>query len=257
VLCSKCSTNLPEGSEFCLKCGQAIKIAVGVTSAPAPLCGKCGTELPEASQFCLKCGQPVTTAGALATTALVEGSADAATSARAHAPTTVRRRSRPKTAIWLIGLMLPIIAWVVFSNDSGAEQVREFVTMSHTETITEADFPVKPHSFSSFKFTVPPGAIRVSIKGQFSTKEGSSNDMEVYVLTDEAFAAWQSGYSTDTYYDSGRASQGDIEAKLPSGGGAYYLVFRNESAVRTSKTIHAFLSCHYNRWWPEIFLHLR
>jgi hypothetical protein len=73
--------------------------------------------------------------------------------------------------------MLPAIAWVVISDSSAAQQLREFITMSHMETITEGDFPVKPHSFSSFKFKIPPGAIRVSVNGQFSAA-GSSKDMK-------------------------------------------------------------------------------
>jgi hypothetical protein len=174
-------------------------------------------------------------------------------------PKLVRRRSKPKTAIWIALLMLPAIAWVVLSNNAAAQELREFITMSHTETITEGDFSVRPRSFSSFKFTVPPGAIHVSVNGQFRTSGGSSdeNNMEAFLLNDEAFAAWQSGYSTDTYYESGETSQGEINAVLPSAGGAYYLLFKNESSSRTGEEVHAVVSLHYNRWFPEWLLRLR
>ena len=255
MFCSKCGTNLPDGSEFCLKCGQAIQVTAHATSAVVPFCSKCSTELPDESQFCLKCGQPV------ARTALAVAGNSAAAAAPAPVPILklVRRRSKPKTAIWIAVLMLPAIAWVVLSNNTAAQELREFITMSHTETITEGDFSVRPRSFSSFKYTVPPGAIHVSVNGQFSTSGGSSNegDLEAFLLTDEAFAAWQSGYSTDTYYESGKASQGEINAALPSGGGAYYLLFKNDSSSQTVKEVHAVVSLHYNRWFPEWLLRLR
>ncbi|HEV2732255.1 MAG TPA: hypothetical protein VGV15_19665 [Terriglobales bacterium] len=188
---------------------------------------------------------------------MVAGNSSAAAApALVPMPAPARRRSKPKPALWLTIFMLPAIAWVVNSNSSAAQQLREFITMSHIETITEGDFPVKPHSFSSFKFKVPPGTIRVSVNGQFSIG-GSSKDMEVYVLTDEAFAAWQSGYSTDTYYDSGKAVQGEINGTLPSGGGTYYLLFKNDSSLRTGKEVHAVASLHYNRWFPEWLLRFK
>jgi ribosomal protein L40E len=260
VFCSKCGTNLPDGSEFCLKCGQAVQVMAGVASAVALFCSKCSTELPDESQFCLKCGQPVAIPGVGAAVA-VAGNCAAAAAAPAPVPMPklVRRRSKPKTAIWLIVLMLPAIAWVVLSNNSAAQELREFIIMSHTETIIEDTFPVRPRSFSSFKFTVPPGAIHVSVNGQFSTSRGSNNEnnMEAFLVTDEAFAAWQSGYSTDTFYESGKASQGEINAALPSGGGAYYLLFKNNSSLRTGNEVHAGVSLHYNRWFPEWLLRLR
>ena len=209
MFCSKCGTNLPDGSEFCLKCGHAIEFVVGISSAATPLCSNCGAELSEESQFCLKCGH--NPAGGGAALVVAGNSSAPAAPALVPMPAPGRRRSKPKPAVWLTIFMLPAIAWVVISNSSAAQQLREFITMSHTETITEGDFPVKPHSFSSFKFRVPPGTIRVSVNGQFST---GSKDMEVYVLTDEAFAAWQSGYSTDTYYDSGKAVQGRSMARF-------------------------------------------
>ncbi len=259
MFCSKCGTNLPDGSEFCLKCGQAIQVTAGVPSAIALSCSKCSTELPDESQFCLRCGQPVTTPGAGTGLAVAGNSAAAAAPAPVPILKLVRRRSKPKTAIWIAVLMLPAIAWVVLSNNTAAQELREFITMSHTETITEGDFSVRPRSFSSFKYTVPPGAIHVSVNGQFSTSGGSSNegDLEAFLLTDEAFAAWQSGYSTDTYYESGKASQGEINAALPSGGGAYYLLFKNDSSSRTGKEVHAVVSLHYTRWFPEWLLRLR
>ena len=78
---------------------------------------------------------------------------------------------------------------------------------------------------------------------------GTAHEVEVFVLSDDAFANWQSGYSS-AYYSSGKVTQGEITADLPSGGGAYYLVFNNNFSPRTSKAVQAAATLHYKRWWP-------
>jgi hypothetical protein len=40
-----------------------------------------------------------------------------------------------------------------------AQQVQEFVRWSHAQTIVDAPVSVNPRSFSSWQFTVPPGAL--------------------------------------------------------------------------------------------------
>jgi membrane protease subunit (stomatin/prohibitin family) len=46
--CSKCSSQIPTGSKFCLECGERVKDAL--------LCTNCGEKIPPNSKFCLKCG---------------------------------------------------------------------------------------------------------------------------------------------------------------------------------------------------------
>ena len=45
--CSKCGSQIPTGSKFCLECGNKVQDA---------LCTGCGEKLPPNSKFCLKCG---------------------------------------------------------------------------------------------------------------------------------------------------------------------------------------------------------
>jgi hypothetical protein len=207
-------------------------------------CNKCGTDLPDASQFCLNCGQAMTIAAP---------DVDPAAPIDLRIPARARK-SRP--ALWLMAVMLPAIAWIVFSNSVAAQQIRDFVTMAHVETITDTDIAMKPHGLSSFKFTVPAGAIHAFVTGEFSVAGTSKSPVQAAILTDEAFTAWQSGYATDTYYDSGNALSGTINATLPSGAGTYYLVFKDSSSTRTAKTIHSAVTLHYQRWFPEWILHL-
>ena len=205
-------------------------------------CNKCGTDLPDASQFCLNCGQAMATP-------------DVETVAPTDLRISTRARKR-RPALWLAALMVPAIAWAGFSGSFAAQQIRDFVTMAHTETIAETDVAVKPRGFANFKFTVPPGAIRVFVTGDFSVAGISKTPVQLSILTDEAFAAWQSGYATDTYFDSGNETSGTINASLPSGGGAYYLVFKDSSATRMPKTVHSAVTLQYKRWFPEWILHL-
>jgi len=179
--------------------------------------------------------------------------------AAARAPTYRRapaRHRKRKSGLWIVALTLPAVAWSVFSKSSAAQEIRAFVTMAHVETITETDVAMKPHGFSSFKFIAPAGAIHVSVMGEFSVAGTSKTPVQVSILTDGAFAAWQSGYATDTYFDSGDEASGDINAALPSGAGTYYLVFKDRSSTRTPKTIHSAVTLQYKRWFPEWILHL-
>jgi hypothetical protein len=212
------------------------------------LCSQCATVLPEGSQFCLKCGQ-----------AVPASTAPAVEPARTRATPPPKRRAgrRPGIAIWILGAaLLGSILWVATSNHPFAQQLREYAG-SHNEAVGPTAFSVKPRSFTFYKFTVPAGATNVILSGQFTASGSLENDVEVYVLNDDDFVTLRSGYSANNYYDSGRVAQSDINAALPFGGGAYYLVFDNRFSPRTPKTIHAAVTLHYNNWWPEILLRLR
>ncbi len=103
----------------------------------------------------------------------------------------------------------------------------------------------------------------MAVVGQFKATAGSTtggpanNDIEVHVLAEAAFAAWQSGYATNTYYSSGRVSQGDINAVLPPGAGAYYVVFNNKFSPRTAKTVQIDLDLRYSQWLPDWVLKVK
>ena len=52
--CMKCGITLPEGSRFCLSCGEPVK-----SSAPESVnCPACGNENPTGARFCRNCGTP-------------------------------------------------------------------------------------------------------------------------------------------------------------------------------------------------------
>jgi len=270
VLCSQCSTNLPDGSVFCLKCGQKVDPtakSVALATLPVPLaCDGCGTTLPPSAEFCPKCGQPVISSA--------NGSA--------LAPTPPSGIERPQPAPsrhliipgLLVLLLLGAMLWLATSQTPAAQQAQEFVRWSHTETIVDTALPVNPHSFSSYEFTVPHGALSISVTGEFTAaassprKGGNSNerakdtdkdhdtDVEAYVLTDAAFAVWSSGYSAQTQYESGPVANATINAPLPAGAGVYHLVFSNKNSAR-AKTVHATVLLRYKNWLPDAIVHLK
>jgi len=272
VLCSKCAASLPDASHFCLKCGQPVSTAVG-SAAAAPTavllgCSGCGETLPDGAIFCPKCGKPVSSpakASAARSDTVVE----------VLPPETPRsRRPRRRVLLWLLlALLLAAIAWVVASDNPFAQGIQEIAGWKHDQTILENPFSVSAHSFRYYKFSLPEGSLNVAIVGQFTAASDASaanrrekekekekdpdNAIEVYVLSEPAFTVWQNGYATSSVYESGRVTQGAMQAELPAGAGIYYLVFNNKFAPVTPKAIHATVLLRYKSWLPEWFRRMK
>ncbi len=218
-------------------------------------CSKCGSVLPDEAQFCLKCGKPVSIP---MKQSVVIG------------PTLmlVQPRRAPRIFLWvLLGLLLGVVTWVAISDDPFAQGLQEVVGWKHDQTILETPFGVSAHSFRFYKFSLPEGSVHVSILGQFaatSDKKAAKskdknnadepdNDVEVYVLSEPAFAVWQNGYATSSVYESGRVSKGEMQAELPAGAGVYYLIFSNKFTIRNAKNINATVLLRYKSWVPDWF----
>jgi len=216
-------------------------------------CSKCGASLPDEAQFCLKCGKPV--------------SLPVKEPVKIDEPVVELRPPRVKTrriVLWvLFGLCLGAILWAATSDNPFAQGVQELVGWKHDQTILETPFSVSARNFRYYKFDLPEGSTNVSIVGQFtaSTAEkkagsakpntGEDTDVEVYVLSEPAFAVWQNGYATGSVYESGRVSQGTMQAELPAGAGVYYLVFSNKFSPKTTKSVNATVLLRYKSWLPE------
>lgn len=200
--------------------------------------------MPDGAQFCVDCGHR--------TSAIPkEGVAEAREAVS-------RSRLIRRIAIWFLVPFLVLAIWWAATNIGPTPQhLREFLALSHTETITAKTFSVNPHSFASYKFTVPSGTTDVAVNGEFSTTGDPDNDVAVYVLADEAFVTWRSGYSASTFYDSGKVTRGNVDATLPAGAGSYYLVFDNRFSTRTAKAIHADVTLRYKKWMPDWLLYLK
>ncbi len=216
-------------------------------------CSKCGAALPDEAQFCLKCGKPVSLPPKDAV--VIEQ----------PSPSMVQPRRKPRIFLWvLLGLLLGVVAWVAISDDPFAQGLQELVGWKHDQAILDTPFSVSAHNFRYYKFSLPEGSVNVSIVGQFATTandkkaarskdqaEEADSDIEVYVLSEPAFAVWQNGYATSSVYESGRVIKGEMQAELPAGAGVYYLIFSNKFAPKAAKNLNATVVLRYKSWVPD------
>ena len=150
-----------------------------------------------------------------------------------------------------------------------AQGIQELVGWKHDQIILDTPFSVGAHTFRFYKFNLPEGSVNVAIVGQFSvaadaskSKTGSGNNaaddgIEVFVLSEPAFTVWQNGYATSSVYESGRVSEGKVQAEIPAGAGIYYLVFSNKFATKTAKNVNADVLLRYKSWLPEWFRRMK
>jgi hypothetical protein len=232
-------------------------------------CSKCGSELPEGAQFCLECGKPTSV---MPQNIPRKDTAEDLPIVEIIPPMHPRRRPKRRVFLWLVlAAIIAAVVWAVASDNPYAQGVQELVGWKHDQTILDAPFSVSSHTFRYYKFSLPEGSVNVAIIGQFtaaneanknsrSDAKGSpkdSNDdesgIEVFVLSEPAFTVWQNGYATSAVYESGRVSEGKVQAEVPAGAGIYYLVFSNKFAPKTAKNIHASVLLRYKSWLPESF----
>lgn len=216
-------------------------------------CAKCGTNLPDGSQRCPKCGNPVSLP------------AKEVTVVELPASTPRRPRSKRRVFLWMVlVVLLGAMVWVLIGEDPYAQGIQEMVGWKHDQTILENPFSVAAHNFRYYKFALPEGSTNVAIIGQFTvsaeenkahkrTDKDVDGNIEVFVLSEAAFAVWQNGYTTSTVYESGRVPQAAVDATLPAGAGIYYLIFSNKFDAKGAKNVNATFLLRYKSWLPEWF----
>jgi ribosomal protein L40E len=269
VLCGKCGVGLPDGSQFCLKCGEPVTSAgtapdFVITTATLG-CSGCGAKLPEGAQFCSRCGKSVSMPPKNKAPS-PPGSAQAndSTPSEAAPRSLASRRRNHRIIPWIVaGVLVVAIFWAATSDNPFAQSVQELAGWKHDQGIVDNSFSVAAHNFRYYKFGLPQGSMHVSIVGQFSassdTRNGkgsgqnADNNVEVYVMSEAAFVAWQNGYNGMNVYESGRVSHGTLQAELPDGAGIYYLIFNNKFAPNTAKSVNADVLLRYKNWLPEFF----
>ena len=237
----------------------------------ATLCSKCSANVPEGSQFCPKCAQP-TRSLAKGEPAPDLSQVDEAP----LPPRRRSRRRRSFIALLVFLAFIGLLVWTASSDNPTAQSIQELFGWKRDQVIVDTPFSVAPHNIQYFKFSLPEGSVNVSIVGDFAAatdshdlsprktkdknpaKDSATDDnIEVFVLTEAAFTVWQSGYSTGSLYESGQVSRGKVQADLPAGAGIYYLVFNNKFAPRTAKRVEAAVFLRYRNWVPESIRRLK
>lgn len=134
------------------------------------LCSRCSTNLPQGSEFCLKWGQRVTSGADNPALAPVPASVVAG-----QQPLRAPRKRR--IVPWLLVLvLLGAGLWAATSESPIARHLQEFVGWSHVRTIVDAEVSVNTRSFSSYEFTAPPGALKVTVTRNFNASTGSPHN---------------------------------------------------------------------------------
>jgi hypothetical protein len=117
-----------------------------------------------------------------------------------------------------------------------------------TNTITDGALTVNATAYSWYQFTVPNGVTSVSVNGHFTASGGIGNDIIVYVMDEDGFVNFKNGHPANTFYNSGKITQGTIGVVLPNTSGTYYLVFDNRYSLITPKAVQVNATIGYTQY---------
>jgi LEA14-like dessication related protein len=107
----------------------------------------------------------------------------------------------------------------------------------HNFPVANSVYQVPPGTYTSIPFNMQCSGTLI---GQFSAQASLGNNIIVYVLDPTSFRQFQSGISTQTYYNSGKTSSGTINIGLPPG--QYYLVLSNTYSLVSTKNVNLIAS---------------
>jgi hypothetical protein len=114
------------------------------------------------------------------------------------------------------------------------------------------EFSLDAGAFHPLKFVVPSHVGGANLNGSWLVIDRDTPGVEAFLLNEVDYANWQSGYTTYRYYDSGTSREGMLDVPLLAWSpGVYYLVFKNDSTVKTPRRVHANVDLAYSdMWWP-------
>lgn len=223
-------------------------------------CGFCGQSIADGFRFCSACGKAVD-ANATAAPSYQAAAAPAAAPTPAPAPvaapapvyiaaapavsTPPARRSH--AGFWIVVLLLlgAGILWAALSKSTpGTNSTVQ--PKDTTESLVTQPFTIEPEHYHYIRFVVPDGATNATVSGHFEATGGAGNDIEVFILDNDAFVNWQNNHSVSTYFNSGKVTQGTIQSQLPQPG-SYYLVFSNTFSVVSNKAITTTAELRYTK----------
>lgn len=175
----------------------------------------------------------------------------AATTATPAVAEPPKRDGVAKTLAIILVIIGVIVAAILFARNSiqraaaGEPYAPSVIATKHTEKIGTGQFVVAAGKV--FYFRIPISDVRdIRIAGHFLALGGQGNDIDVVLADETNFGMWMDGQQAKVYYQSGRATSGDIDVKLPALNATYYLAFNNRFSVLSPKTINADLTLYYS-----------
>jgi hypothetical protein len=203
-------------------------------------CVKCNAEIPDGSQFCLKCGKPQegtgtkvlpprsnTPAWAIFFVVLSVG---LLVYLAIHAYHDSESAIKPRSAV-----TAPLTNTA--ADNTAATPTLPPTPQHHFVNLTNGALTVNAAAYSFYTFSVPPGVQSVMVSGHFTASGGSGNDIMVYLLDQDGFVNLKNGHPARTYFNSGKVTQSSIGAVLPNFPASYYLVFDNRFSLITPKAV--------------------
>jgi hypothetical protein len=196
------------------------------------------------------------------------------TSDSAASPAPARPRPKRHPLLWiLVVIVVAATFWLLLSPNPWAQVVREFGGEKPDQIVLQKSFSVPAHSFRYYRFSVPDGSKAVSLVGQFTASvEGgkvgnglaaapdpmpaADSGVELVILTETEFAAWQTVASAHSIYNSGPVSEAKVHADLPPSAADYYAVFNNRFPAANLKNVNATLHLRFHSWVPDWIRHL-
>jgi hypothetical protein len=116
----------------------------------------------------------------------------------------------------------------------------------YTEPILSKVISVEAGEFQYQQFKVPADVSVPIVRGSFLVSGGNAEDINVMIVDEDGFAAWQNGQAPKGYhYFSSEVITADLEANVPSGM-TLYLVFDNRHSL-AAKIIEVDIELAYLR----------
>ena len=175
--------------------------------------------------------------------------------------------TRRKRHAWLwifLALLLAAFGWVTISANPLAASLREIGGDKPDQSVLDRTFSLAPRGFRYYTFSLPGGSSHVALVGEFTAtpeenkavtpsdgSERAASGVDLLVLSEAEFAAWQTGGSSTSVYGSGRVSHAQVHFELPNVAGIYYLVFSNRVVGSGPSNVRASLRLHFRSWLPD------
>jgi hypothetical protein len=166
-------------------------------------------------------------------------------------PPKTAKRGAGKTLAIVLFVIIGAIAALVFIARSSMQKASEpyapsVIATKHTEKIGTGQFVVAAGKV--FYYRIPINDVRdIRIVGHFLALGGQGNDIDVVLADETNFGLWMDRQPAKVYYQSGRATSGDIDVKLSPMNATYYLCFDNRFSVISAKTVNADLTLYYSK----------
>lgn len=238
-------------------------------------CQKCGTEVSEEAAFCLKCGFKLQTdptpsisnkalwlaaiaAAVSIGTAMISILPRSDSTSTQDVSSTVEMAVAPSATLTPSPSPLPTPkpsptpSRLPRSTGPTAQRPRYVNRAPEPETQQPGVQPAPPRAQTIVRdsftinagrfvfYPIPPNVngAPVRVTGLFEA-QGGRNDIECYIMDETGFTNFKNGNSAKTYYNSGRATVGNIHAVVAPRGQNYYVVFNNNFSSFTSKAVKA------------------